>query len=81
LNWKKSLQENRTLSIKNIGVLSLNADNNIQFTPNEQTNYLAQSFGLTTFVSPAVKREIEMVKTEKETKEKGITEIENIKNL
>jgi hypothetical protein len=64
LNWKKSLQENRTLSIKNIGVLSLNADNNIQFTPNEQTNYLAQSFGLTTFVSPAVKREIEMVKTE-----------------
>jgi hypothetical protein len=64
LNWKKSLQENRTLSIKNIGVLSLNADNNIQFTPNEQTNYLAQSFGLTSFVSPAVKREIEMVKTE-----------------
>jgi hypothetical protein len=62
LSWKKSLQENRTFSIKNIGTLSLNADNNILFTPNDQTNYLTQSFGLSTFVSPAVKREIELQK-------------------
>ncbi|AOW08788.1 HU domain-containing protein [Flavobacterium gilvum] len=64
LNWKKTLQENRTFLIKNIGVLSLNAENNIIFTPNEQTNYLAQSFGLTPFVSPAVKREVELPKAE-----------------
>jgi hypothetical protein len=64
LNWKKALQENRTFSIKNIGVLSLNAENNIYFTPNEQTNYLAQSFGLTSFVSPAVKREEQHLKPE-----------------
>ncbi|WP_281322985.1 SPOR domain-containing protein [Flavobacterium aestivum] len=62
LSWKKTLQENRTFSIKNVGILSLNADNNILFTPNEQTNYLTQSFGLSTFVSPAVKREIEIQK-------------------
>jgi hypothetical protein len=62
LSWKKALQENRTFSIKNIGTLSLNADNNILFTPNEQTNYLTQSFGLSTFVSPAVKREVELQK-------------------
>jgi hypothetical protein len=64
LNWKKALQENRTFSIKNIGVVSLNAENNIQFIPNEQTNYLAQSFGLTSFVSPAVKRVEENLKPE-----------------
>lgn len=64
LNWKKSLQENRSFAIKNVGVLSLNAENNILFTPNEQTNYLAQSFGLTSFVSPAVKREATVVKPE-----------------
>lgn len=64
LNWKKALQENRTFLIKNIGVLSLNAENNIIFTPNEQTNYNAKSFGLTSFVSPAVKREIEFAKPE-----------------
>jgi hypothetical protein len=62
LKWKKTLQENRTFSIKNIGVLSLNTDNNILFTPSEQTNYLTQSFGLSTFVSPSVKREVELQK-------------------
>jgi len=62
LNWKKALQENRVFTLKNIGVLSLNAENNIHFTPNDQINYLAQSFGLTTFVSPIVKREIELPK-------------------
>ena len=64
LSWKKTLQENRSFSIKNIGVLSLNSENNILFIPNEQTNYLAQSFGLTSFVSPAVKREVELIKPE-----------------
>ena len=64
LNWKKALQENRSFAIKNIGILILNAENKIHFTPNEQTNYLAQSFGLTSFVSPAVKRELELVKLE-----------------
>jgi cell division protein FtsN len=64
LQWKKTLQENRTFSIKNIGVLSLNAENNILFIPNEQTNYNAKSFGLTNFVSPAVKREAELPKLE-----------------
>ncbi|TRX37810.1 SPOR domain-containing protein [Flavobacterium sp. ZT3R18] len=72
LNWKKALQENRTFSIKNIGTLSLNADNNILFTPNEQTNYLTQSFGLSTFVSPAVKREV--VPTLRDQKETVVAE-------
>ena len=67
LNWKKALQENKTFSIKNIGVLILNMDNNIIFTPNEQTNYLTQSFGLSSFVSPAVKREIAFQKMETAT--------------
>ncbi|PWA11570.1 HU domain-containing protein [Flavobacterium laiguense] len=76
LSWKKALQENRTFSIKNIGTLSLNADNNILFTPNEQTNYLTQSFGLSSYVSPAVKREI--VPTLRDQKETVVTEKEPI---
>jgi hypothetical protein len=31
---------------KNIGDISLNADNNIVFKPFDQTNYLSSSFGL-----------------------------------
>ena len=62
LIWKKALQENNSISIKNIGVISLTSENNLHFTPNEQTNYLAESFGLTSFVSPKVKRELEVIK-------------------
>jgi hypothetical protein len=57
-NWKKALEENQLFSIKNVGDLRLNADHNIVFTPYDQTNYLASSFGLAPFVSPLVKREI-----------------------
>jgi hypothetical protein len=57
-NWKKELQENGIFSIKNVGKFALNADKNLIFTPNDQTNYLTNSFGLSAFVSPMVKREI-----------------------
>ncbi|MCI4443609.1 MAG: SPOR domain-containing protein [Lentimicrobium sp.] len=57
-NWKKALQENGLFSIKNVGNFSLNADNNLIFTPYDQTNYLTNSFGLSAFVSPLVKREL-----------------------
>jgi hypothetical protein len=57
-NWKKALQENGVFSIKNVGKFSLNADKNLIFTPTDQTNYLTNSFGLSAFVSPVVKREI-----------------------
>ena len=58
LNWKKTLEENGTFTLKNIGDISLNADNNLIFKPFDQTNYLTSSFGLSSFVSPVVKREI-----------------------
>jgi hypothetical protein len=57
-NWKKALEENGFYAIKNVGDLSLNADSNLIFTPYDQTNYLTNSFGLSPFVSPLVKREI-----------------------
>jgi preprotein translocase subunit Sss1 len=57
-NWKKALLENGLFSIKNVGNFTLNADKNLIFTPYDQTNYLTNSFGLSAFVSPIVKREI-----------------------
>ncbi|TDD99596.1 HU domain-containing protein [Flavobacterium cellulosilyticum] len=57
-NWKKSLQDTGLFSIKNVGNFSLNIDNSLIFTPYDQTNYLTNSFGLSAFVSPMVKREI-----------------------
>lgn len=57
VSWKKTLEENGVISLKNIGEIRLNAEKNIIFTPNDQTNYLATSFGLSPFVSPMVKKE------------------------
>jgi hypothetical protein len=57
-NWKTKIQEYGNLSVKNIGDFSLNSENNIVFVPIDQINYLTASFGLSSFVSPAVKREV-----------------------
>ncbi|MFH6992878.1 SPOR domain-containing protein [Flavobacterium sp. FlaQc-48] len=73
VNWKKTLEENGVISLKNIGEIRLNAENNIIFTPNDQTNYLASSFGLSPFVSPLVKKEIFEKKIEAISERETIT--------
>lgn len=55
--WNSILQVNEKFTLKNIGELQLNSEKNIVFTPSEQINYLKESFGLNSFVSPAIKRE------------------------
>ncbi|WP_300565055.1 SPOR domain-containing protein [Flavobacterium sp.] len=55
--WKTQLQNNEVLSLKNIGDLRLNQENNIVFEPSKHLNYLTDAFGLSSFVSPVVKRE------------------------
>jgi hypothetical protein len=57
-HWKTKIQEFGNISLKNIGDFSLNSENNIVFVPVDQINYLTASFGLSSFVSPAVKREV-----------------------
>lgn len=57
-SWKTKIQEFGNFSIKNIGDFSLNTEKNIVFVPTDQINYLKESFGLSSFVSPSVKREI-----------------------
>ncbi len=55
--WKNILEVNGRFTLKNIGELSLNSENNVVFYPSDNTNYLTEAFGLSSFVSPAVKRE------------------------
>lgn len=56
--WNSIIQVNERFTLKNVGELSLNSEKNLVFTPSENINYLKESFGLNSFVSPAVKREI-----------------------
>ncbi|TDW50244.1 sporulation related protein [Flavobacterium sp. 270] len=77
LSWKQLLEENGTLSFKNIGEIRLNAERNIIFTPSDQTNFLTTSFGLSPFVSPLVKKEIFEKKIEKIAENKTVNLYEN----
>ncbi len=55
--WKSILDVNGKFPLKNIGELSLNAERNVVFYPSDNFNYLKESFGLNSFVSPSIKRE------------------------
>ncbi|MDX6190428.1 SPOR domain-containing protein [Flavobacterium sp. Fl-318] len=77
LNWKKILDEHGVLNFKNIGDIRLNADQNMVFTPNDQTNFLSTSFGLSPFVSPVVKRELFEKKLEKMEERETVALYEN----
>ncbi|MBP6556974.1 MAG: SPOR domain-containing protein [Flavobacterium sp.] len=56
--WKTKIQEIGHFSIKNVGEFKLNSEKNLVFVPADQINYLKESFGLSSFVSPTVKREV-----------------------
>lgn len=56
--WENKLKNRDFLILKNIGLLRLNSENNIVFEPYDHTNYLTTSFGLASYVSPTVKREV-----------------------
>ncbi|WP_372795024.1 SPOR domain-containing protein [Lutibacter sp.] len=53
--WSISLM-NEELELENIGSFHLNSDGKIIFEPTTVINYLTSSFGLSSYVSPAVKR-------------------------
>lgn len=54
--WQYDLQSG-PLNIKNVGVIAYNAEGSLVFTPDTPVNYLTDAFGLSTVISPAVKRE------------------------
>ena len=63
--WKFSIQKSEALTLKNIGKLSLNSENSLVFEPIDNLNYATDSFGLTSFISPKIKREVYKNEVEK----------------
>ncbi len=54
----KELSEGKSISIKNIGEFSLNEEKSLQFEPLHQQNFSTSAFGLSSFVSPKISREV-----------------------
>ncbi len=56
--WTYLLQNRNRVVLKNIGEISVNNEMNWVFEPANTVNYLTDSFGLNSFVSPEITREI-----------------------
>jgi len=61
--WKANLNGKEIVYLKNIGELSLNSEQKIQFEPVGSTNYLTSSFGLTAVMATALTREQQLTET------------------
>ena len=76
--WLEKLQNKETLSLENIGDILVNNENNWVFKPNQAINYLTDSFGLSSFNSPEIQREVKQVETPIETPTLTLVEEEHI---
>jgi len=56
--WTYLLQNRNRVVLKNIGEISVNNEMNWIFEPANTVNYLTDSFGLSSFVSPEITREV-----------------------
>ena len=56
--WKNALLNQQNVIINSIGTLHLNPSGTLSFEASTQVNFHTSSFGLNTFVSPTVKREV-----------------------
>lgn len=72
--WKKVLESKEVLMLKNIGEFQLNSENNLFFRAAESTNYLPESFGLSSVVSPVIRRNYIQETVEETTKEEVFEE-------
>ena len=56
--WRKKLEKGETLILQNIGSFKPTKEGKLIFQPTKQTNFLTSSFGLSSFVSKPVLREV-----------------------
>lgn len=56
--WKGKLTDGEKLSLQGIGLLWTNFEGKVQFQPSQEVNYLTSSFGLVSFNSIPVTREV-----------------------
>jgi len=56
--WKHILDQGERLTLANIGDLKSNKEGRIQYQPSYQINHLTSSFGLSSFVSAPITREV-----------------------
>ena len=64
-NWDKQLNSGLTVEIDRVGKLFRDKEGNLQFEQDKEINFLTESYGLSSFISPAIKRQGTRRKLEK----------------
>lgn len=78
----RQLEDGKTVELEHIGSCRMGREKNIIFTPDESSNFLADAFGLPSFVSPAIKRETVRQRLEKQlTPTPSAPRVEKKRNL
>ncbi|WP_313808287.1 SPOR domain-containing protein [Flavobacterium sp.] len=62
--WVEKLQRKESLHLQDVGSISVNSEWNWVFEPVASVNYLADAFGLSSVISPAIQREVYKAKVE-----------------
>jgi hypothetical protein len=65
------LKAGSKVKIEEVGILYFDVERNIQFDPDSNSNHLLDSFGLSQFQSPSIKRDNISKRIEKEFKDRG----------
>lgn len=58
LSWMKKLEQGESIELFGIGKLWYNSERRIQFQPENKTNFLTSSFGLSAFSATPIQREV-----------------------
>lgn len=61
----KALNEGKKINFQKVGIIFFNNEKNIQFEPDISQNYFAESYGMSSFISPPIRRETTRHKIEK----------------
>jgi len=76
LSLNEKMAQGQRVEIENIGSFFTSIEDTLQFEPFEEVNYLSEAFGLQSFISPEIKKEVsitrEMYKEEVEAIEEVI---------
>ncbi|WP_281988429.1 SPOR domain-containing protein [Aquimarina aggregata] len=62
LSLKEQIGQGKRITLDKIGSFYSSVEDTLQFEPLDDVNYLSEAFGLSSFVSPAIKREVEITR-------------------
>ncbi|MEW7289482.1 HU domain-containing protein [Aquimarina penaris] len=60
LSLNEKISQGKRIELDRIGAFYTSVENTLQFEPLQEVNYLTESFGLSSFVSPAINRQVEI---------------------